>query len=417
MKKLNEILKKKVAVFTFGRMNPPTIGHEKLINKIIDVAKKVKGDPFIFVSKTQDAQKNPLSLKNKAKYIRLAFPKLKNSIIADPEVITPFSAIHELIRLGYTDLIMIVGQDRVKSFKSAVSAYIPHPDEKKSLNLNSFDVISAGTRDPDSDNISGMSASKMREYAHQNDFDSFKSGVMSNISDKYAKEMFDKVKAGLNIVEQLQEQISRPKNSLGISRKDMPQIRRQYIKNFVDFLRADQIKVVEKKIEVSKLKPTQNEINLDKVKLKYDEFSDSLDSIKPFIVSSDYHILDGHHQLFALKNIDKNMKVSCYFVDYPMLGIIEYAKSFPKTSYKSINEEDEVQRTKERQARELETIKDRHFDELQVARLRDYENKKAEKDRNESVIDFGENDDYIYEYLEDGTIQLVTAYIKDTPGQ
>lgn len=421
MKILNEVLQKKVAVFTFGRMNPPTVGHEKLIKKVLDVAKSNGAKPFVFVSHTQDAKKNPLTSKQKVKYLELGSRGVSKGVfINDSKVRTPFDAVKYVKDAGYTDIIMVVGQDRVQTFKSAITPYIAHPDENKSLNIDSFDVVSAGQRDPDADDVTGMSASKMREYAIRGDYKSFRTGVLSGLSDKYAKELYDDVRAGLRIVEQLDEQIKRITNSLNIPRKDMPQIRSVHIKDFIDFLQRNDLKVYKKQIAVKDLKPTQNEINLEKVKIKYDEFVDNVARVKPFIVSKDHYILDGHHQLFALKELDKNRKVECYLIDYPMLGVIEYAKTFPKTVYKSITEAEvptEVDKTRERQKQEIEQIKSRHFDELQKAREKDYRAKEAEKMRSEEDVDFGADNEYIYEYLEDGTTKLVDAYKRDTPGE
>jgi len=414
MKTLNEILSKKTAVFCYGRMNPPTRGHEKLINKVLDVAKKVKGTPFIFPTASQDAKKNPLSFSKKIQYLKMSMRNARSHIVSDLKKNTLFGALEYLTAKGYTDIIVVAGSDRVSELKNVITPYIAHPDAKKSINIDSFDVVSSGERDPNSDDVSGTSGAMQREFAKRGDFTSFYQNSPSGLSKKYAKELYNDVRNGMKIYEQLDEQIKKITNSLNIPRAKMPQISKSYINSFIDFIRGEGIKVKTIKIAVSKLKPTQNEINLEKVKSRYEYIVKTKD-VKPFIISNDYHILDGHHQLFALYEIDKNMKIECQMIDYPMLGIIEYAKKFPKTTYKSINEDSEVSRVRERQKRELELLKAKHFDELQDARERDFAQRQVEKSRNES--DEYADDDLIYEYLEDGTDEIVRVYKSQTPGE
>ena len=191
MKTLSEVKKQKKAVFTFGRMNPPTLGHEKLIKKVLSVAKQNGATPFIFVSQTQDAKKNPLSHKDKLKYIGLGVPEADNHLSDEKSIKTPFQALQHLIEIGYTDVIMVVGQDRVSEFKSSIGNYVNHEDPNKSFDLSSFSVVSAGERDPDAEGSQGMSGTKMRQFASDGNFKEFKKGVPSKLSDKYAREMFD----------------------------------------------------------------------------------------------------------------------------------------------------------------------------------------------------------------------------------
>lgn len=337
MKTLSEIKSKKSAVFAFGRMNPPTAGHEKLISTVISIAKKLNATPFVFVSHTQDVKKNPLTSAQKVKYIHLGVPGASKVVLADSSVKTPFDALAHLIKLGYTDVTMIAGEDRVPEFKKTLGSYVNHPDPKKSFELDSFKVISAGERDPDADGVTGISGSKMREYVARNDFASFKKGVPSKLSDKYAREMFDAIKKVMHIVEMIEE-VQRLTNSLNIPRNKMPQIKKKYIPDFIETLKDRGVSVSTKDISVKALKPTQNEINLDKVKEKVDKFSAGDKQAKPFIVSYDNYILDGHHQLFALKTLDSNSKVKCYYVDVMMKDLLKYAHQFPQTTYKEIDE-------------------------------------------------------------------------------
>lgn len=334
MRTLAEVVKKKKAVFAFGRMNPPTSGHEKLIHKVLDVAKKNNATPFIFVSHTQDPKKNPLTSKQKVKYLKLGIPSAENYIVYNTSVKTPFDALKYLEDKGYTDVVLVAGSDRVQEMKSALSSYINHPDPEKRFTLDSFDAVSAGDRDPDADGVTGMSASKMRAAATENNYKLFKSGVPSHLSDRFAREMFDAIRTSMNIHEMV-EQVQSLKNTLNISRRDMPQIKKDFIPDFIKSLKSNGIDVSKRNITVDSLKPTQNEINLDKVKEKYEKFVNGKEP-KPFIVSYDNYILDGHHQLFALKTLDASMKVPCFYVGVKMKDLLNYAHKFPRTTYKTI---------------------------------------------------------------------------------
>lgn len=337
MKTLLEVTKRKKAVFAFGRMNPPTSGHEKLVRRVMDVARKSSATPYIFVSHTQEAKKNPLTSKQKVKYLSLGIPDAAKHISAPDDIKTPFDALGKLIDMGYTDVIMIAGDDRVSEFKKSIGSYVNHPDPEKSFELDSFSVVSAGARDPDADGAEGMSGTKMRQFAVANKFQEFKKGVPSNLSDKYAKEMFNAIRQAMKITEMVEE-IQKLKNTLNIPRNKMPQIKREYINDFIKALNKSGVEVSKRQISVNSLKPTQSEINMNKVRDKYEKFNSGKKTPKPFIVSYDNFILDGHHQLFALQSIGKDTKVECYYVALRMRDLIDFASEFPKTTYKEIDD-------------------------------------------------------------------------------
>lgn len=337
MKTLLEVAKKKKAVFAFGRMNPPTSGHEKLVRKVMDVARKNNATPYIFVSHTQEAKKNPLTSKQKVKYLTLGIPDAAKHILAPDDVASPFDALAKLIDMGYTDVIMIAGDDRVPQFKKSIGAYVNHPDPDKSFELDSFSVVSAGARDPDSEGTEGMSGTKMRQLAASNKFNEFKQGVPSNLSDKYAREMFNAIRKAMKITEMVEE-IQRLKNTLNIPRNKMPQIKREHIDDFIKALNKSGVSVSKRNIGVNTLKPTQSEINMNKVREKYEKFVGGIKTPKPFIVSYDNFILDGHHQLFALQTIGKDTKVECYYIGLRMKDLLDFAHDFPKTTYKEIDD-------------------------------------------------------------------------------
>ena len=173
-------------VFTFGRMNPPTVGHGKLIDKVLSVAKSSGAKAIIYPSKTEDDNKNPLPFKMKVKVLKDVYGSIVDT---DRGVKTPFDALDQLNDKNVSSVTFIVGSDRVKEFKKNMRSHI-----KKNLsNIKNFSVVSAGERDPDASGVSGMSGSKMRSFVQKNDFGSFKKGLITK-SSKLAKTVFTLLK-------------------------------------------------------------------------------------------------------------------------------------------------------------------------------------------------------------------------------
>lgn len=166
--KREEGVPSKTAVFTFGRFNPPTRGHAKLIATVERIAKEINADPFIFVSRSQDRDKNPLTIENKLIFMRKIFPD--TNIIDNNEIKNPFNASGYLgSHLKYTDVVLVAGSDRVKEYETRFS----NPNKY----FDSFKVVSAGERDPDSDDIIGMSGTKARAAAARNDLGAFRAAT------------------------------------------------------------------------------------------------------------------------------------------------------------------------------------------------------------------------------------------------
>ena len=161
-----------VAVFAFGRFNPPTIGHQKLLNKVQTLAQKFDGKGYIFLSHKQNNKTDPLSFTEKQDYIKKFYPDLD---IGNDEVKTIIQALQKIQAEGRTKVVMVAGSDRVAEFKKLLNNYNGKPD-KAGNELYKFDTIevaSAGERDPDADGISGASASKARELVSNNDEEQF----------------------------------------------------------------------------------------------------------------------------------------------------------------------------------------------------------------------------------------------------
>jgi len=222
--------KKKSVVFAFGRMNPPTTGHGVLVKKVMDEAGSRSADHFIFVSKSQDAKKNPLTHAQKVSYLRKLFPQGNFPL---NKAANPYEAVLYLCELGYTDITMIAGSDQVDNFKG-IAAYkgkIAEKDPKKrKYSFDSFRVVQAGEErvekvslaDIDSMLKKGkavdpmyMSASLMRAAAFAKRFDIFSIGIPGNKT--LAKQLYNDVRKGMALNEEyIPEAADDPKDKVTI---------------------------------------------------------------------------------------------------------------------------------------------------------------------------------------------------------
>lgn len=181
----------RLATLAFGRLNPPTIGHAKLV----DAVRSQDGDHYLFLSHTQKPKTDPLDFATKVKLAKRFFPGIS---VGDADVKTPIQALQKLQGLGYTDIVFIAGSDRVDSFQKLFDTYNGQPDKtgKVPFKFNSIRVVSAGERDPDADGAEGMSASKMRAAASSSDFESFAQGVPDK---RLARDMYNVVRKGMGV--------------------------------------------------------------------------------------------------------------------------------------------------------------------------------------------------------------------------
>ena len=186
--------------FTFGRMNPPTTGHEKLMNEL--AKKSGKHSYRVYLSQSKDNKKNPLDFKYKVKTVRKFFPKHARQVMLDRNVKNVFDAVTEIYNDGYKNVSMVVGSDRVNEFKTLLNKYNGKKGRHGLYNFSKINVISAGDRDPDADDVSGMSASKMRKLASDGDFTQFSQGLPRSVSNNEAKKVYNEVRRGMGLREQ-----------------------------------------------------------------------------------------------------------------------------------------------------------------------------------------------------------------------
>ena len=176
----------------FGRFNPPTIGHEKLLQAAEKAAQG--GDFKIYPSRTQDPKKNPLDPDMKVSYMRKMFPKYEEQIVNDAEMISIFNVLTTAYEDGYKNVNIIVGADRQAEFENLANKY-----NKDLYDFKQIRVISAGVRDADAEGVEGMSASKMRKAVMDDDFEAFKKGTPKGINDGETRTLFDAVRAGMGV--------------------------------------------------------------------------------------------------------------------------------------------------------------------------------------------------------------------------
>ena len=191
---LKEATGKSIA-FAFGRFNPPTVGHEKLINKVSSLS---TNDYKIYLSRSQDPKKNPLTPRKKLDIMKKMFPRHSRNIeINTTNMVLDIATL--LHNKGYTDVSMVAGSDRVREFDTILKKYNGVKSRHGLYDFENIKVVSAGERDPDADNVSGMSASKMRDAASKGDLASFKKGLPSGVD---AQSIMKDVRKGMNLAAQ-----------------------------------------------------------------------------------------------------------------------------------------------------------------------------------------------------------------------
>jgi phosphopantetheine adenylyltransferase len=195
---LKELLLKEddqaTAVFAFGRFNPPTKGHEKLIQRVRAVAQKMDAKPYVFITHSQD-NKNPLSHQEKVDYIK-STGRFDDVEIGDANVKTIVQALQKLMNEGRTRVVVVAGSDRVDYFKNFLNQYNKKNDKQGNLvfDFDYVDAVSSGDRDPDAEGVAGMSASQARQFAVNDDFASYQKVAMDHSEDKI-KQTFTKVQS------------------------------------------------------------------------------------------------------------------------------------------------------------------------------------------------------------------------------
>ena len=177
---------------TFGRFNPPTVGHEKLLGRVSREA--TDGDYRIYVSQSEDPQKNPMSPNEKVEWMKKSFPEHKDNIISNPEMRTIFDVLTALNEEGFSEVKIVVGGDRVSEFNSLAQKY-----NGQAYEFENILAVSAGDRDPDGEGLEGMSASKMRQACADDDFKTFEKGTAAALGQKEKLRMYKSVRSAMQL--------------------------------------------------------------------------------------------------------------------------------------------------------------------------------------------------------------------------
>ena len=241
--------KGKSIAFAFGRFNPPTIGHEKLINKVKSVP---TNDYKIYLSRSEDPKKNPLSPRDKLSIMKKMFPShARNIEINRTNMVLDIATM--LYNKGYTDITMVAGSDRVREFEGILKKYNGVKSRHGLYDFNTINVVSAGERDPDAEGATGMSASKMRAAAAKGDLKSFQKGLPSGVD---AEDIMKQVRKGMSLAASYGglSHVSGAKPIASLEEFEQQQIRDLYIREMifnigdeVDYVKEDvQGKVVRK---------------------------------------------------------------------------------------------------------------------------------------------------------------------------
>lgn len=187
--------------FTFGRMNPPTIGHGKLLDAL---AAKAGRNPYrVYLSQSQNAKKDPIPFMDKIKHVRRMFPKHARQVVINKKVITPFYALTDLYNQGFRKVVMVAGSDRVNEYDIRLNKYNGVKGDHGFYNFEGgVKIISAGHRDADAEGAEGASGTKQRGFASDNNFTMFSQGLPTSMSNKDARKLFNDVRKGMGLKEE-----------------------------------------------------------------------------------------------------------------------------------------------------------------------------------------------------------------------
>jgi len=246
---------RKTIAFTFGRFNPPTVGHQKLIQKVASV----RANTFkIFLSRSNDPRKNPLSPRTKLAHMKAMFPRFARNIeINSTNMILDIAS--KLYKQGYTEIFMVVGSDRVREFETILNKYNDIKSRHGYYNFDNINVLSAGERDPDAEGVSGMSASKMRDAASKDDLSTFKKGLPAGY--RNAQDLFKDVRKGMRLVASM-EYDTNYKSIKSLQEFEQNQIRDLYIREMI-FNIGDKVNHIKENIDGKVIRKGTNYIVLE----------------------------------------------------------------------------------------------------------------------------------------------------------
>jgi hypothetical protein len=366
------IEEEKVVYFTFGRMNPPTIGHEKVLNKLSQLSKQM---PYrIYLSQSQDEKKNPLNYRSKVKYARKMFPKHARSILNDATIKNPLHALVKLYNEGFKKVVMVAGSDRVNEYKILINKYNGKKFRDGFYNFQSLDVVSAGERDPDAEGAMGMSATKMRSAAKENDFTQFAQGLPKAVSTADAKSIYNDVRKGLGLKEQKEF-----KNHVKL--ESISETREAYISG--DLFSIGDLVVVKETSEVGKIiQCGSNYVIIETKQGQYRKWLDSIELVEKVAQDKDVAKVKGTQPKPYYKGLKKTTKKSRaqHFRNYANKSDAE-KKAAP---YKKAPGDASA---KTKPSKWTKKFKDMYGEDIDMAKKRIDREKKLDKVKHDRILD------------------------------
>ena len=246
----------KSVAFAFGRFNPPTIGHEKLIKKVASVP---ANDYRIYLSRSEDPKKNPLSPQQKLMIMKRMFPQYSSKIMINKTNMV-LDLATDLYNRGFREIKMVAGSDRVREFETILKKYNNQRNRHGFYNFDKIEVISAGERDPDAEGATGMSASKMRAAAAKGDLNSFKKGLPRGVN---ADDIMKQVRKGMKLAASVNHHLGYGNKPIAsLEEFEQQQIRDLYIREMI-FNIGDEVDYVKEDIKGKVVRKSTNYIVIE----------------------------------------------------------------------------------------------------------------------------------------------------------
>ena len=332
---------KKTLYFVWGRMNPPTAGHEKLLDFL---KQKAGNNPFrIYLTQSEDTNKNPIPYVDKIKFARKGFPQYARQIILDKKLKTIFDAVTSFYNEGFTDIVIVAGQDRIREYEITLSKYNGKKAKHGFYNFKSIQVLSAGKRDPESSGVEGVSGTKLREYVKANDFTKFAQYMPKRLSNADTKAVYNAVRKGLGLKEE--KEFTRH-----IQLEPISEIRESYVSG--NLFNEGDVVVVKETGELAKVKTLGS--NYVIIEGSGNTYRKWLDAIEPMQTDQpEYSVASFSIQKESLSEDVKNFK--------------EFSEQNIELARSQISREKEVEKRKDK----ADKIRhDRMLDRARMARTR-----------------------------------------------
>ena len=190
----------KTLYFVWGRMNPPTAGHEKLLDFL---KAKAGNNPYrIYLTQSEDQIKNPIPFAQKVKFARKGFPQYARQIMMDRKLKTIFDAVTSFYNEGFKRIVVVAGGDRIREYDITLNKYNGKKGRHGFYNFEKIQVLNAGDRDPEAKGVAGVSGTKLRGFVTDGDFTSFAQNMPKKLSNADAKQVFNAVRKGMGLKEQ-----------------------------------------------------------------------------------------------------------------------------------------------------------------------------------------------------------------------